>query len=270
MHQINKKTLMWYDEIGLFRPAAVAENGYRYYTYYQSALLETILLLRELDMSIPQIKSFLQNRSSERFVGLLRDKIGEVERKITRLQGIRGTLIEREAAFAALLHADLSKIELVEREEEFLYLVGTTDGATMEEDIESVIETAKEHNIKSLRDTSYGALISVDKLQKGDFDRYDGLFLKAVRPVIEKGVHRKPPGMYLRAYCKGSWDNLPQRYREILQYAAGRRWRLAGYSYESGDNEIAIDSMDEYLTRIEILVENAKVPPPSAATENRP
>ena len=247
---------MWYDEIGLFRPAAVAENGYRYYTYYQSALLETILLLRELDMSIPQIKSFLQNRSSERFVGLLRDKIGEVERKITRLQGIRGTLIEREAAFAALLHADLSKIELVEREEEFLYLVGTTDGATMEEDIESVIETAKEHNIKSLRDTSYGALISVDKLQKGDFDRYDGLFLKAVQPVIEKGVHR--------------WDNLPQRYREILQYAAGRRWRLAGYSYESGDNEIAIDSMDEYLTRIEILVENAEVPPPSAATENRP
>ena len=34
LHGINKKTLMWYDEIGLFSPAVVnSENGYRYYNY---------------------------------------------------------------------------------------------------------------------------------------------------------------------------------------------------------------------------------------------
>ena len=33
LHGINKKTLMWYDEIGLFKPASInPENGYRYYT----------------------------------------------------------------------------------------------------------------------------------------------------------------------------------------------------------------------------------------------
>lgn len=46
LHEINKKTLMWYDEIGLLKPAAVRENGYRYYTYQQSSTLETILMLR--------------------------------------------------------------------------------------------------------------------------------------------------------------------------------------------------------------------------------
>ncbi len=47
MHGINKKTLMWYNEIGLFKPASInPENGYRFYTYYQSPILETILLLR--------------------------------------------------------------------------------------------------------------------------------------------------------------------------------------------------------------------------------
>ena len=31
LHGINKKTLMWYDEIGLFHPAVIhPENGYRY------------------------------------------------------------------------------------------------------------------------------------------------------------------------------------------------------------------------------------------------
>ena len=35
LHGINKKTLMWYDEIGLFKPAFIhEENGYRLYSYY--------------------------------------------------------------------------------------------------------------------------------------------------------------------------------------------------------------------------------------------
>ena len=44
MHEINKKTLMWYDEVGIFKPAVIKENGYRYYTFYQSSTLTTILL----------------------------------------------------------------------------------------------------------------------------------------------------------------------------------------------------------------------------------
>ncbi len=60
LHGINKKTLMWYDEIGLFKPASInPENGYRYYNYHQSPILETILLLRELDVSITEIQTFM-------------------------------------------------------------------------------------------------------------------------------------------------------------------------------------------------------------------
>ena len=66
LHGINKKTLMWYDEIGLFCPAVIhPDNGYRYYDYHQSPILETILLLRELDVPIREIQAFMQNRSAE-------------------------------------------------------------------------------------------------------------------------------------------------------------------------------------------------------------
>ena len=72
MHGINKKTLMWYDEIGLFKPAAInPENGYRCYTYYQSPILETILLLRELDVSIREIQDFMKDRSAASLKSLL-------------------------------------------------------------------------------------------------------------------------------------------------------------------------------------------------------
>ena len=32
---VNKKTLHYYDEIGLFRPAYVNEKGYRFYSPFQ-------------------------------------------------------------------------------------------------------------------------------------------------------------------------------------------------------------------------------------------
>ena len=52
LHQLNKRTLHYYDDIGLFSPAYKGENGYRYYTYQQSAQLENILAMRQLNMSI--------------------------------------------------------------------------------------------------------------------------------------------------------------------------------------------------------------------------
>ena len=64
IHGIHKKTLMWYDQVGLLSPAFVGENGYRYYSYRQSARLETILMLRALEVSIPEIKTFLSHRSA--------------------------------------------------------------------------------------------------------------------------------------------------------------------------------------------------------------
>ena len=75
LHEINKKTLMWYDEIGLLKPACIKENGYRYYSYQQSTVLETILMLRELNVSLDEIKQFMENeghrshdpRSDQRF-----------------------------------------------------------------------------------------------------------------------------------------------------------------------------------------------------------
>ncbi|MEG0289767.1 MAG: MerR family DNA-binding transcriptional regulator, partial [Erysipelotrichaceae bacterium] len=51
LHHINKRTLHYYDSIGLFTPSIIKENGYRYYTYLQSTTLEMILTMRELNMS---------------------------------------------------------------------------------------------------------------------------------------------------------------------------------------------------------------------------
>ena len=65
--KVSKHTLFHYDDIGLFCPEILGENGYRYYSIYQMETLDTILLLKKSGMSLQEIKDFLEHRSSENF-----------------------------------------------------------------------------------------------------------------------------------------------------------------------------------------------------------
>ena len=95
LHEINKKTLMWYDETGILKPAVIKENGYRYYTFQQSSLLETILMLRELGVSLAEIQHFLQNRSAAALETLLADKIRELDDTMAHLRALRAVMSEK-------------------------------------------------------------------------------------------------------------------------------------------------------------------------------
>ena len=60
LHNVNKRTLHYYDYIGLFFPCHKGENGYRYYDYSQSIDFEYIRMLKEINLSIEEIKDFIQ------------------------------------------------------------------------------------------------------------------------------------------------------------------------------------------------------------------
>ena len=57
--KIPRKTLLYYDKLGLITPELVDENGYRYYKRSQLFLLQLILTLRQLDVPIARIKDYL-------------------------------------------------------------------------------------------------------------------------------------------------------------------------------------------------------------------
>lgn len=254
LHQINKKTLMWYDEIGLFKPAVIGENGYRYYTYAQSAALETILTLRELDMSIPEIQNFFTNRSAEKYVSLLQQKIADLDGRINRLKQIRKTLFCQKQEYSALLMQDFSAIRLISCPKEYLHIIQTTPSLSMEDEIELVIQSNREHHFDNFHDAVYGSFIRVEALKAHDFERYEGLFIKLPHPSSKTGLSCKPAGKYLRAFSVGPWELLPQKYEEILAYADENQISLCGCSYETGINEIAVHSMEQYITQIDIPV----------------
>lgn len=254
LHEINKKTLMWYDEIGLLKPALIKENGYRYYSYHQSSILETILILKELNVSLNEIKQFLNNRSAEHLEILLKEKITELDTTLAHLFHIKDVLTARQKAMHTLAHIDLSKISVIEKDNCYLVTVPTSKEDDMEKAIKKVMTEAKKYQLHRLHDTAYGSMIAVDNLYKSDFQNYSSLFIELQKPQKKKGLHIQPKGKYLRAYCKGNWNKLPEKYQEILDYAKSHGLVLSGFAYEISINELVSDSIDDYITQIEIPI----------------
>lgn len=59
MAGITRRTLHYYDEIGLLKPSQVGDNGYRYYGEDAVLRLQQILFFRELDLPLEQIRSIM-------------------------------------------------------------------------------------------------------------------------------------------------------------------------------------------------------------------
>ena len=255
MHGINKKTLMWYDEIGLFRPASVnPENGYRYYDYHQSPVLETILLLRDLDVSIHEIQDFMKDRSAGNLKQLLEEKMADLDKQIAHLQAVRTTLSAHRQNMDTLLSMDLSEISVVEREERCLVTVGIDRGTSFEREVELITAETEKYQLGRLHKASYGSMISVSSLMSGRYDDYSRLFIEIPFLSYRAGLHMAPGGKYLRAFCKGEWDRLPKRYQEIFDYAREHGLTPYGYSYEMGINENVIERIEDYIVQIEIPI----------------
>lgn len=59
----SRKTLIYYDNIGLLKPIGRTEQGYRYYEAVQVTQFHLIQLLQAADYSLEEIKTFLSNPS---------------------------------------------------------------------------------------------------------------------------------------------------------------------------------------------------------------
>jgi DNA-binding transcriptional MerR regulator len=67
---VSVRTLHFYDEVGLLKPAYVGANGYRFYEEPQLLMLQQILFYRELGFELKQIKGVLGRPSFDRIAAL--------------------------------------------------------------------------------------------------------------------------------------------------------------------------------------------------------
>lgn len=80
---ITTETLRHYDRIGLFTPGYIdPDTRYRYYSLDQIEQIDTILELRDMGMSLGDIRTFMENRDVAMSLKLLSEKETELEKEI--------------------------------------------------------------------------------------------------------------------------------------------------------------------------------------------
>jgi DNA-binding transcriptional MerR regulator len=67
---VSSRTLHYYDQTGLLKPAGTTENGYRYYEEKELLRLQQILFYRELAFSLEEIKIILEKPDFDVLVAL--------------------------------------------------------------------------------------------------------------------------------------------------------------------------------------------------------
>lgn len=89
-----RRTLIYYDEQGIFKPIKKTKNGYRYYDYSQLYDLMLILGLRNLNISLEEIKAIKEDSSNSITKTLVEAK-EKVNNEIHKLKQIRKVINQK-------------------------------------------------------------------------------------------------------------------------------------------------------------------------------
>ena len=102
LYGVSVSTLRHYERLNLLWPEYIdPETGYRYYSVNQFEPLDTIRYLRQLGLPLPEIASFINNRSLPEIQRMLELQLGEVRERQRELASVERQILNRLEQLAA-------------------------------------------------------------------------------------------------------------------------------------------------------------------------
>jgi DNA-binding transcriptional MerR regulator len=237
--QVSKRLLRYYDEIGLLKPAHIdPATGYRYYSAEQMGHLNRMLVLKELGLTLDQIRRMLSDEiSTHEMQGMLLLKKVEVEQL---LQGEQQRLRKIESRLQSIRDVESNKpLNVVIKNIPAQPIVSLR---SIVESFEAGLERFVQIRT-CLPDTStYGFRFCIchnDGLVEHDMDLELGYLIDARPnfPVLRSDMplqYRELPAVETMAtfVVQGALESIHMGYREIGTWAEANGCRLAGLPRE--------------------------------------
>lgn len=248
---ITKHTLFHYDEIGLFKPACVNEKGYRFYHIFQYDTLATILDLRNVGMTLSEIKDYLDHKSTANLLNLYTTQIKRLDKKIERLKNIKKNLLFMDQETKAALEYK-NKIMIMDLEEEPIFLsraLPTSTTLSFNSLLSEVILDHQDIEINSI----LGIRLLTSDILKGNINGYQQCYIKCLNK--EKEAFIRPKGKYLVAYFESDYQKLHQHYQKLVTYIKENNLNIGEYVYEELIvGEWAVTSEDKNIRKVIIAL----------------
>lgn len=250
---VTKHTLFHYNDIEVFMPQYVDENGYRYYHVLQYDTFCTISQLRNIGMSLLEIKEYLDNRSPEKLISLCSSQEDLIEIRIKQLKNIKDSLKDTRQDIEASI-ASRNEISIRKEAKEHLIL-----SKVLEEADDSEMTLSFGDLMQSVEKTMFrpisGMIHRTSDLVQGNYNKYCLFYLRIPCKKKNCGCRIKPVGEYVQAYHYGGYETLGITYKKIISYAQERSIELDEYFYEEivvGD--WAVKNTKEYVLKVSVKI----------------
>lgn len=253
MTGISRANLIYYDNIGLLSPNYRGDNGYRYYSFQNLGEAYLIANLRQIGVSIEEIKAYSESRTPAKMINLFQAKSEEIEKKITHLKQMQEGMRLYNKLVSDLDITKIDDIEVVELEELPIFKQKNTFSYG-----KSAFQTA---SISFYNDATnqgiggnypLGTIMEIDVLGKKIATNCQ-FFLSV--PVSLKNSDR-PKGTYVVGYQRGGYGQAKKLHRRLLAYINNKGLKIVGKAYEDYPlNEISMKKEEDYLIRVMIQID---------------
>lgn len=253
---VSKHTLFHYDDIGLFSPEYVAENGYRMYSLYQMETLEAIRILRDLGMSLKEIREFLQVRSPKELMRVFAEREAQISQEIQKLQKMQEWIRQRKQKIGMILEQDFSQIQIRHYPERY-YLIRQIDGSSEKDYMSKTNALILDFkNTEQRIDYEVAYLQYEENLSRKIYNAYDNVILLLEQKPEHMAYQVIPKGDYLTGFHVGNWRRMGEAYERIGQYRKQHGIQTEG-AYIERDlvDQLTAQHAEEYVTEIAVRVD---------------
>lgn len=252
---VTKHTLFHYDKIRLFCPEIVTEQDYRYYSMDQMEAFNTILLLKDLGMSLEEIKEFLVDRSTEKFLDVFAERENQIDAQIKKLQATKKWIAQRKKKLMLASQQDWNWVGIRTFPARYYLLrqVEDTSSKSFHKKINELIVEFEAYGTGNDYDIAY--FQHGKQVENGIYDAYDNIALLLGDKPPQENYAILPEGKYLTAYHIGTWQTVGEAYERLSAYRKehGILTEHEYTEYYVVDNFTA-ESIQDYVTEIIVRI----------------
>ena len=254
---ISKQTLIFYDKIGLFRPAYVdPSNGYRYYSPKQIDFLDTILIMKKIGFSLEEIREHMKNYNLENSTTLLRGQMEVLDEQIRELRMIRSRLLQRCNMMDEARKYHKNPIVREEVKEQYILCHPVAEPYSLSEvsiATKQCFAQAEEEGLPIFFQT--GVINPLQHIQQGRYMETTWAFLPVEKGAAAENIKKLPAGECISIYHFGSYDTIADSYQKLLEYCRQKNLRILSDAYEFCINDyITSSDVNEYITKIQFYL----------------
>lgn len=236
-----RRTLIFYDQKGLFQPKHVAENGYRYYDYDQLYELTFILELRQLGLSIAAIQQLNNDGQTASLDADLKAVLAKIDDQIDNLSLLKTTLQTR--------FDQAVPNETVTKNQPFVATVPATQFcrsrqsvACTEAEVAEIYADfyAQLGKLKLVNQQDSGFLTQLPKSEANDYPTASFCILKAVDARTDTGdlpLLQKPAGRYVSIDTTNDMKNICISLQILAEYIQKEQLKISDQLWQMNLDE---------------------------------